>query len=117
MIYGGFTDQDRTARIKRITAEWRASTSRHSPATSRFAATCSIASGTRPRLRASALAKLGGGFALAGSYAEGIAQPTFFDLYGFFPGNFVGNPALKPESSRGFEAIVCVPPTARSTAR
>ena len=30
------------------------------------------------------------GSALAGSYAEGIAQPTFFDLYGFFPGNFVG---------------------------
>ena len=42
-------------------------------------------------------------FALAGSYAEGIAQPTFFDLYGFFPNNFVGNPSLKPESSRGFE--------------
>ena len=37
---------------------------------------------------------------------EGIAQPTFFDLYGFFPGNFVGNPSLKPESSRGFEAGV-----------
>ena len=38
------------------------------------------------------------------SYGEGIAQPTFFDLYGFFPGSFVGNPSLKPESSRGFEA-------------
>ena len=47
--------------------------------------------------------ELGGGFAVAGSYAEGIAQPTFFDLYGFFPGNFAGNPSLKPESSRGFE--------------
>ena len=31
------------------------------------------------------------------SYGEGIAQPTFFDLYGFFPGFFVGNPILKPE--------------------
>jgi len=41
---------------------------------------------------------------LAGSYGEGIAQPTFFDLYGFFPNNFLGNPSLKPESSRGFEA-------------
>jgi vitamin B12 transporter len=40
---------------------------------------------------------------LSGAYAEGIAQPTFFDLYGFFPGDFVGNPNLKPESSRGFE--------------
>jgi outer membrane cobalamin receptor len=55
-------------------------------------------------LRASRSPTVGGGFSLAGSYAEGIAQPTFFDLYGFFPGNFVGNPSLKPESSRGFEA-------------
>jgi vitamin B12 transporter len=38
-----------------------------------------------------------------GSYGEGIAQPTFFDLYGFFPNNFVGNPKLRPESSRGVE--------------
>ncbi len=55
-------------------------------------------------LRASALVAVGSGFSLAGSYGEGIAQPSFFDLYGFFPGNFVGNPALKPESSRGVEA-------------
>ena len=57
-------------------------------------------------VRASLLAQAGGGFSIAGSYAEGIAQPTFFDLFGFFPGNFVGNPSLKPESSRGFEAIL-----------
>jgi vitamin B12 transporter len=49
------------------------------------------------------LASIGEGFSVAGSYAEGISQPTFFDLYGFFPGNFLGNPSLKPESSRGFE--------------
>ncbi len=55
-------------------------------------------------MRASLLGELGGGVALAGSYAEGIAQPTFFDLYGFFPGNFVGNPSLRPERSTGFEA-------------
>jgi vitamin B12 transporter len=54
-------------------------------------------------LRASLLAQVGAGFSLAGSYGEGIAQPTFFDLYGFFPNNFLGNPTLKPESSRGFE--------------
>ena len=41
---------------------------------------------------------------MAGSFAEGMAQPTFFDLYGTFPNNFVGNPALEPETSRGFEA-------------
>ena len=76
---------------------------RRSPATSRSAATCSTASRTRPAFARPCSDRLGGGFSLAGSYAEGIAQPTFFDLYGFFPGNFVGNPDLKPESSRGFE--------------
>jgi vitamin B12 transporter len=54
-------------------------------------------------LRASLLARVGSGFSVAGSYGEGIAQPTFFDLYGFFPNDFLGNPSLKPESSRGFE--------------
>jgi vitamin B12 transporter len=57
-------------------------------------------------VRASILADVGADFALTGSYSEGISEPTFFDLYGFFPGNFVGNPSLKPESSRGFEASV-----------
>ena len=54
-------------------------------------------------VRASALAALGGGFQLAMTYSQGIAQPSFFDLYGYYPGSFVGNPALKPESSRGAE--------------
>ena len=54
-------------------------------------------------VRASLIAKFGGGFSLSGAYAEGISEPTFFDLYGFFPANFVGNPSLRPERSRGFE--------------
>jgi vitamin B12 transporter len=103
--FGGFTNQDRTRDHNALTVEWRASTA---------ALTGDVAVrrdmfnrfGDATSLRASALANVGGGFALTGSYAEGIAQPTFFDLYGFFPGNFVGNPALKPESSRGLEAGV-----------
>jgi len=43
------------------------------------------------------------GVHLAGTYGEGTAQPTFFDLFGFFPGSFTGNPGLKPEKSRGME--------------
>ena len=100
--FGGFTNQDRARRHGSITAEWRADAkgvvadvavrrdlfNRLKDATS---------------LRASLLGQLGSGLSLAGSYSEGIAQPTFFDLYGFFPGNFVGNPDLRPESSRGFE--------------
>jgi vitamin B12 transporter len=104
-IYGGFTDQDRTRDHKALTAEWRGSTSA-------FIGDVAVRRDMFNRfrdatsLRASGLANLGGGFALTGAYAEGISQPTFFDLYGFFPGNFVGNPSLKPESSRGFEASI-----------
>jgi len=103
--FGGFTNQDRTRRHESITAEWRGDAkgiagdiavrrdmfNRFRDATS---------------MRASLLGQIGGGFSLAGSYAEGIAQPTFFDLFGFFPGNFVGNPDLKAESSRGFEVTL-----------
>jgi vitamin B12 transporter len=101
-IYGGFTDQDRTRDHSALTAEWRTSTSGFTGDVAlrrdmfnRFKDATSA--------RASLLADVGGGFAVSWAYAEGIAQPTFFDLYGFFPGNFVGNPSLKPESSRGFE--------------
>ncbi len=100
--FGGFTNQDRNRSHNAVTAEWRGETSRFTGDVAvrrdmfnRFRDATSV--------RASLLGQVGGGFSLAGSYAEGIAQPTFFDLYGFFPGNFVGNPNLKPESSRGFE--------------
>jgi vitamin B12 transporter len=99
----GATDQDRHRSHDAVTAEWRAEIAplvadvaiRHD----RFSAFKDATT-----IRASALVALGRGFSIAGSYSEGIAQPTFFDLFGFFPGSFVGNPALKPESSRGFEA-------------
>ena len=101
--FRGLTDQDRNRDHRSVTFEWRgdAKTVTGDLAVrrdlfNRFKDATSV--------RASLLAHLPGGFALAGSYAEGIAQPTFFDLYGFFPNNFVGNPSLKPESSRGFEA-------------
>ena len=101
-IYGGLTDQDRSRRHNSLTAEWRGQAKgvtadiavRHD-FFNRFKDATTV--------RASAQTPVGGGFSLAGSYAEGIAQPTFFDLYGFFPSSFVGNPSLKPESSRGFE--------------
>lgn len=101
-VYGGLTDQDRTRNHQAVTAEWRASTP---GLTGDLALRRDIFNRFRDAtsLRASVLARLGHGFALAGSYAEGISQPTFFDLYGFFPGNFSGNPSLKPESSRGME--------------
>ena len=101
-IYGGFSDQDRTREHKALTLEWRGESQ---SLTGDVAVRRDIFNRFRDAtsLRASLLAKIGGGFAVSASYAEGIAQPTFFDLYGFFPNNFLGNPSLKPESSRGFE--------------
>jgi vitamin B12 transporter len=57
----------------------------------------------RTTLRASALLEPAEGVQLAASYGEGIAQPSFFDLFGYYPGFFVGNPDLTPERSRGWE--------------
>ena len=104
-IYGGLSNQDRNRNHDALTFEWRGETKavtadlavRHDMF-NRFKDATSV--------RASLLGQLGGGFSIAGSYGEGISQPTFFDLYGFFPNNFLGNPSLKPESSRGFEASV-----------
>jgi vitamin B12 transporter len=102
VIYSGGTDQDRTRAHNSLTVEWRAEAKRF---TGDLAVRRDMFNRFRDAttLRGSALVRVGAGFSLAGSYAEGIAQPTFFDLYGFFPGSFVGNPSLKPETSRGFE--------------
>ncbi|HVF37579.1 MAG TPA: TonB-dependent receptor [Sphingomicrobium sp.] len=101
--YGGFTNQDRSRGHQSITAEWRADqlgpfdvglAVRHD-IFSRFKDATSI--------RASLQTGLGRSFSIAANYGEGIAQPSFFDLYGFFPGSFIGNADLKPESSRSGE--------------
>jgi vitamin B12 transporter len=101
-LYGGATDQTRNRTHNSLTLEWRAKAEAitgdvavRRDMFNRFKDASSI--------RASLLTEIGGGFAVTGSYAEGISQPTFFDLYGFFPGSFAGNASLKPESSRGFE--------------
>jgi vitamin B12 transporter len=102
-IYLGASNQDRHRSHDAVTAEWRAELS---GLVGDVAVRRDIFSAFKDSttLRASMLVPLGGGVSVAASYSEGIAQPTFFDLYGFFPGDFFGNPSLKPESSRGFEA-------------
>ena len=37
------------------------------------------------------------------SWGQGSANPTFFELFGFIPDSFLGNPDLKPETSRGWD--------------
>jgi vitamin B12 transporter len=40
------------------------------------------------------------------SYGEGITNPTFTELFGFFPDSYIGNPDLKPEESQGWDVGV-----------
>ena len=105
LVYGGLTDQDRKRTHEAVIGEWRAELV---PIVADVAVRHDMFSAFKDAttVRASLLANVGDGFSLTGAYGEGIAQPTFFDLYGFFPGSFVGNPSLKPEVSRGFEASV-----------
>ena len=54
--------------------------------------------------RATAALALPQGLRAHASYGEGVSDPSFFDLYGYFPAYFAGNPALIPETSRGWDA-------------
>lgn len=48
----------------------------------------------------------GTGTRLHGSVGTGVQNPGFFDLFGFDPGFFLGNPDLLPERSFGWDAGV-----------
>lgn len=37
------------------------------------------------------------------SVGTGVKNPTFTELFGFFPGSFIGNPDLRPEQSTSWE--------------
>ena len=52
--------------------------------------------------RVSVLKHLGLGTALHAAYGIGVKNPTFIERFGYFS-NFIGNPDLIPESSRGWE--------------
>jgi vitamin B12 transporter len=54
------------------------------------------------RLRGSV--RVAGPLYLRAAAGTGVKNPTLFELFGYDPGNFVGNPALQPETSRGWEA-------------
>lgn len=101
--FGGFTRQDRARDHRSLTLEWRSAPM--GPVKAGLAVRQDFFSRFKDAttFRASTMIDLGSGVSVAGNYGEGIAQPSFFDLYGFFPGSFVGNPGLRPESSRGGE--------------
>ena len=44
------------------------------------------------------------GARLHGAYGTGVKNPGYFELYGYADGAYIGNPNLKPEKSKGWEA-------------
>lgn len=43
------------------------------------------------------------GLKVRASYGTGVSKPGFFELFGFDPTSFVGNPNLNPEKSEGWD--------------
>lgn len=54
--------------------------------------------------RAQAGYRLPFGLRVRGAYGTGVKNPTYFELFGFSDGRYIGNPDLKPEKSKGWEA-------------
>ena len=103
-VHLGATDQERQRSLSALVGEWHARWSdavvtdvavRHDSFSAFRDATT---------VRAALQVKPARHWTLLAAYGEGIAQPSFYDLYGFFPGSFVGNPVLRPERSLGWEA-------------
>jgi vitamin B12 transporter len=103
-VYFGGTDQDRSRGVTAFVGQWRAEWSKRLVTDLAVRHDDFTAFADATTLRAIVSFKPGRGWTVHAGYGEGIAQPTFNDLYGFFPGSFVGNPDLQPETSRGWEA-------------
>ncbi|WP_158266441.1 TonB-dependent receptor plug domain-containing protein [Allosphingosinicella deserti] len=103
-VYFGGTDQDRGRHLTAFIGEWHARWSEQisTDLSVRHDSFSEFRDATT--FRAAAVIEPTAGWRLHAAYGEGIAQPSFYDLYGFFPGSFAGNPMLKAESSRGWEA-------------
>ena len=56
--------------------------------------------------RAQAGYRLPFGLRVRGAYGTGVKNPGYYELYGYSDGTYIGNPNLKPEKSKGWEAGV-----------
>ncbi len=50
--------------------------------------------------------RLAAGTRVRAAYGTGVKNPTYYELFGFSDGRYIGNPDLKPEKSKGWEAGV-----------
>jgi vitamin B12 transporter len=99
----GAPDQDRSRELTALVGEWHAEWSEHMATDVAVRHDRFSAFRDATTFRAGVVLRPLTGWTLHSSYGEGIARPTFFDLFGFSPDFFLGNPALRPESSKGWE--------------
>ena len=99
----GATDQDRSRDLDAAVIEWRADWTSWLTTDLAVRHDSFSAFEDATTIRAGATVKPLRHLTILGGYGDGIAQPSFYDLYGFFPGSFVGNPALKPERSEEWQ--------------
>jgi vitamin B12 transporter len=101
--YLGGTDQERARNTLAFVGQWEADWTDwlHSDLAIRHDDFSDFADATT--VRASVLVRPARNWSVHAAYGQGIAQPTFYDLYGFFPGSFAGNASLTPETSEGWE--------------
>ncbi|MCB9963209.1 MAG: TonB-dependent receptor [Hyphomonas sp.] len=102
--YGGLTDASEAFETLGVAAEYRyeqdglslSASARHDDNKGRFEDATTWRAGAAYRFA-------GDGLRLRASAGKGVKNPTFTELFGFFPGSFAGNAALKPESSTSWE--------------
>src|SRR3954470_11490346 len=88
-VYFGATDQNRSRELTAIVGEWHADWAKWLGTDLAIRRDKFSAFADATTLRAGLTVKPAEDLSLFASYAEGIAQPTFYDLYGFFPGSFI----------------------------
>jgi vitamin B12 transporter len=105
-LHFGATDQDRSRSVTAFVGEWHARWSEALITDLAVRRDDFSAFGDATTVRATITVRPAREWSLDASYGEGIAQPTFYDLYGFFPGSFAGNPSLRPERGHGWQARI-----------
>ena len=104
VVYGGFTNASETFESVGVAAEYRVA----------FGALDLSASGrfddNDGRFDDATTWRVGAGYGFdavngraRASVGAGVKNPTFTELFGFFPGSFIGNPDLEPEQSTSWE--------------
>jgi len=105
-VFFGASDQDGSRDLEAGVVEWQAGWRRWLTTNVAVRRDSFSAFGDATTIRAGATVEPARRIRLTASYGEGIAQPSFYDLFGFFPGSFVGNPSLRPERSSEWQAAI-----------